>query len=85
MAHIENMDKTPIFFDVTGNTTINKKVEKTILVKTTVTGHKKQHFTIVLACYTNGTKLPSTIIFKRKTMPKDKFPPGVVIHVQQKG
>ena len=72
------MDETPIFFDVTGNTTINKKV-KTILVKTT--GHKKQHFTIVLAYYTNGTKLSSTIIFKRKTMPKDKFPPGVVIHV----
>lgn len=83
MAHIGNMDETPMFFDVVGNTTINKKGEKTILVKTT--GHEKQHFTVVLACLADGTKLPPMIIFKRKTMPKDKFPPGVVIHVQEKG
>ena len=83
MAHIGNMDETPMFFDVVGNTTINKKGEKTVLVKTT--RHEKQHFTVVLACLADGTKLPPMIIFKRKTMPKDKFPPGVVIHVQEKG
>ena len=82
MAHIRSIDETPMFFDVVGNTTINKKREKTILVKTT--GHEK-HFTVVLACLADGTKLPPMIIFKRKRMPKDKFPPGVVIHVQEKG
>ena len=71
MAPIGNMDETPMLFDVVGNTTINKKGEKTILVKTT--GHETQHFTVVLVCFADGTKLPLMIIVKRKTMPKDKF------------
>ena len=30
-------------------------------------------------------KLKPMVIFKRKTQPKDKFPPGVVIHHHPKG
>ena len=41
------------------------------------TGHEKTHFTTVFACMSDGTKLPPMVIFKRKTMPKDKFPEGV--------
>ena len=33
----------------------------------------------------DGTKLPPMVIFKRKTMPKEKFPIGVIVHVHQKG
>ena len=47
MAHIGNMDETPMFFDVVGDTTISKKGEKITLVKTI--GYKKQNFTVVLA------------------------------------
>ena len=43
------------------------------------------HFTVLVACMADGTMLPPYVIFKRKTMPKDTFPPGLVIRVQEKG
>ena len=59
MAHLGNMDKTtPTFFDI-------DKKEEDYSVKTT--GHEKQHFTVVLAFLTDGTKLPPMIIFERKS------------------
>lgn len=42
-------------------------------------------FTCVLSCSANGEKLKPLIIFKRKTVPKENFPPGVVIRVNEKG
>lgn len=39
----------------------------------------------MLGCMGDGTKLKPMIIFKRKTFPKDKFPPRLVVKVQQKG
>ena len=80
---IGNMDETPVFFDMVGNKTVNQAGEKTIWVKTT--GHEKQRFTVVLACLADGTKLPPMVIFKRKTLPKKKFPKGVLVHVQENG
>ena len=58
------------------------KGAKTVAVKTT--GHEKTHFTVVLVCCADGTKLPCMIIFKRKTFPKEKFPSGVIVHVHEK-
>ena len=55
LSLIANMNETPMFFDIIGNRTVNQKGEKTVLVKTT--GHEKQHFTVVLACMADGTKL----------------------------
>ena len=55
-----------------------KLCAKTVLLKTT--GHEKTHFTVVLACLADGTKLKPMAIFKRKTMPKDNLPAGVVVH-----
>ena len=78
------MDETPMTFDIPGNRTVHSKGEKTVLVKTT--GHEKTHFTVVLACMADGTKLRPMVIFKRKTLPKNaKFPPGVVVRAQPKG
>ena len=48
-------------------------------------GHEKTRFTVVLACLADGTKLKPMVIFKRKTMPKDNFPAGVVVHNHPKG
>ena len=39
----------------------------------------------MLACTTDGGMFPPYVMFKRKTLPKDKFPAGVIVHVQQKG
>ena len=83
MCMIGNMDETPMNFDMPSNQTVDIKGKKTIMIKTTV--HEKTHFTVVLACTADGGKLPPMVIFKRKTMPKDKFPPGVVVHVHPKG
>ena len=60
----------------------NGKGEKTVLVNTT--GHKKSQFAVVLACMADGTKLKSMVIFKQK-LPKENFPPGVLIHCHLKG
>ena len=67
----------------TSNRTVDCVGSKTVSVRTT--GHEKTHFTTVLACMADGTKLPPMVIFKRKTMPKEKFPVGVIVHVHQKG
>ena len=83
LSNIGNMDETPLNFDVPHNKTVNIKGQKSISIKTT--GHEKDHFTVVLACLADGTKLKPMIIFKRKTMPKEKFPKGVIIKVHPKG
>ena len=75
--------ETPICFDMPSNQTLHKKGDKTVLIKTT--GHEKTHFTVVLSCTADGSKLPPMIIFKRKKPPKDKFPSGVIIHQHPKG
>ena len=49
------------------------------------TGNEKNRFTVMLACTADGGKLPPFIIFKRKTMPKEEFPPGVIVRNHEKG
>jgi len=83
LSQIGNMDETPMNFDMPGNRTLDMKGAKTVSVKTC--GAEKQHFTVVLSCMADGTKLKPMLIFKRKTVPKEKFPPGVLICVQEKG
>ena len=78
------MDETPTIFDLPSNRTVNGACAKSVLVKTN--GHHKSHFTVVLSCLANGSKLPPVIIFKKKTLPKGmKFPSGVLISAQLKG
>ena len=83
LCRIGNMDETPMCFDMPSTVTLNKKGEKTVLIKTT--RHEKTHFTMVLACNADGGKSPPMEIFKKKTPPKDKFPSGVIIHQHPKG
>ncbi len=83
LGQIGNMDETPMSFDMPVASTVNFAGEKTVCIKTT--GHEKANFTVVLGCMADGTKLKPMLIFKRKTMPKDEFPPGVIIAIQPKG
>lgn len=62
MQQIGNMDKTPMNFDMPPSRTVNPASEKTVLIKTT--GNEKNHFTVVLACLADGTKLKPMIIFR---------------------
>uniref|UniRef100_A0A3B3CPS1 HTH CENPB-type domain-containing protein n=1 Tax=Oryzias melastigma TaxID=30732 RepID=A0A3B3CPS1_ORYME len=45
----------------------------------------KPALTVVLGCHGNGQKLPAMVILRRKTLPKDPFPAGVVVRANQRG
>ena len=80
---IGNADQTPLTFDLPVSSTLELMGTKSVPIKTT--GNEKNRFTVMLGCTADGTKLPPYIIFKRKTMPKEKFPKGVIVKVQEKG
>lgn len=52
-------------------------------IVTTVYG--KSHFTVVLSCCADDTKLPPVVIFKLKTTPKAEFPSSVAVTTKEKG
>lgn len=81
-SHIINMDEIPLTFDIPMERSITKKCEKSVAVKT---GHKKCHFTVVLACCVDGTKLPLVLIFKRKAMSRDPFLSAIIVQANVKG
>ena len=83
LVQIGNMDETPVWFDMPAARTVESRGAKTVLLKTT--GNEKTRFTVVLSCLADGTKLKPMVIFRRKTMPKDKFCPGVLVHVHPRG
>ena len=62
MVNIANMDETPTWFDMPSSKIVNKVGEKNVYVQTS--GHEKVHFTTVLACLANATKLKPMVIFK---------------------
>jgi len=71
-------------FDIPANRTVNASGEKTVMIKTT--GHERIHFTVVLSCLADRTKLHPVVIFKRKTLSKGaKFPQGVTVKAHPKG
>ena len=79
--HIINMDEVPLTFDIPMGRSVAEKGQKSVNIITT--GHEKSHFTVVLACCGNGSKLPPMVIFKRKTMAKIKSP-SVEVAVNEK-
>ena len=81
--HITNMDEVPLTFDIPLNRTVEKAGTSAVTIRTT--GNEKSAFTVVLSCQADGQKLPPMVIFKRKTLPKEKFPVGVVIKINPKG
>ena len=76
------MDEVPLTFDIPINRTVERTGTSAINIRTT--GNEKSSLTVVLACQANGQKLPPMIIFKRKTLPKEKFPAGVIIKANPK-
>lgn len=83
LKYIGNMDETPVAFDLPYSTTLDHRGTSTVNIRTT--GHEKTNFTVILACMADGTKLPPVCIFKLKKMPRELFPQGVYIRVNEKG
>lgn len=83
LSQIGNMDMVPLTFDLPSNKTVETRGAKNVTIKTS--GHKNMHYTLVLLCCADGTKLSPFLIFKRKTLPKENFPTGVHGHVYPKG
>jgi len=53
------MDEVPLTFDVPSNKTVDVKGAKTIMIKTS--DNEKTHYTVVLPCCADGTKLPPSL------------------------
>ena len=80
---IFSIDEVPMSFDAPYSRTVDTTRAESIPVSTT--GHEKTGFTVVLACSESRKKLKPMVIFKRKTMPKENLPAGVVVHCHNKG
>ncbi|KAF4798791.1 pogo transposable element with KRAB [Turdus rufiventris] len=80
---IINMDEVPLTFDMLLTRTVEQTGTAIVPIRTT--GNKKTSFTVVLGVSSNGQKLCPMVIFKIKTLPKDKFPKGIFVAVNPKG
>ena len=81
---IGNMDETPLWLDMPGETTISRVAERSVSVRTT--GHDKSRFTVILAAMTDGRKLKPFIVFKGVcTIPELSRVPNVVVALSWNG
>ena len=83
LSQIGNMDEVSCSFDIPKNRTVDEVGSKEVEIVTT--GHEKMNFTVVLCATADGLKCKPMVIFKRKTIPKEKFPDGIVVGVNPKG
>ena len=83
LKHIGNMDEVPMCFDMPSSYTVDRTGGNNIKINTT--GSEKNGFTVVLCVTADGNKLPPMVIFKRKTIPKEKFPNGIIVSANEKG
>ncbi|KAF4803482.1 pogo transposable element with KRAB domain-like protein [Turdus rufiventris] len=79
---IINMDEVPLTFDMPLMRTVEHTGTSMVPIRTT--GNEKTSFVVVLGISSNGQKLHPMAIFKRKTLPKDKFPKGIKVAVNPK-
>jgi hypothetical protein len=80
--NIAAMDKTDLWLDMSGNTTLQEKGARTVAIKTT--GHDRDRFTCILGARANGFKLPPLIVFKGKRKDKSlQNVTGIVVEMQE--
>jgi hypothetical protein len=83
LGHIGNADQTPVYFDMPLKVTVNEKGAKTVLIRGT--GNDKARITVMWGVLADGRKLLPYVILRRKTMPKEKLPAGLVFRCHEKG
>ena len=62
LSAIGNMDETPLWLDMPGDTTVARVGQRSVSIRTT--GHDKGRFTVILAAKANGRKLKPFEVFK---------------------
>ena len=84
LGAIGNMDETPLWFDMPGETTVTHTGERSVPVRTT--GHDKARYTVVLAAMADGKKLKPYVVFKgvRPVAELSKIP-GVIVAYSRNG
>jgi hypothetical protein len=65
------------------NSTVDTKGSKSVFVKTT--GHEKLRIAVMLSVVADGRKLTPFVILKRKNLPKEKLPTGIIFKCNEKG
>ena len=78
-----NADEVPVPFDIVMNQTVESKGKDHVFISST--GHEKSNFIVMLSVLATGEKLKPLIVFKRKTVPKESFPEGIVVKANPKG
>ncbi len=68
-SQVGAMDETPVWLNMTADTTVDFVGTRSIPLKST--GHEKVRVTVVLGAKANGSKLPPFIVFKGKRKEKE--------------
>lgn len=84
LSNVENMDETPLWYDMPGETTVTHRGQRSVPIRTT--GHDKGRFTVVLSAMADGRKLKPYVVFKgvRPIAELNKVP-GVVVAYSRNG
>jgi hypothetical protein len=82
VSQIGNADQIPVYFEMPIDTTVHKKCDKNVTVRTG--GNEKQWCVVMLCIMADCRKLLPYVILKRKTLPKVNVK-GVIIQAQESG
>ena len=83
LVHIGKREETPVWFDMPSARTANEKGAK--LCWSTQLDMRNHRSLLYSHAWLTETKLKPMVFFKRKTLPKENFPPGVLVHCHPKG
>ena len=84
LSCVDNMDETPLWMDMHGDTTVERQVTKTAPLR--ATGHEKVRFTVVLAAITSSKKLKPFVAYKGiRVVAEFNSVPGVVVALSSNG
>lgn len=71
-----------MWFDCPENYTVELKGKKSVAVRTT--GAERQRCTVMLWVTADERKLPPYVVFKRKRIPNEVFPKGIIVSSPRK-
>lgn len=83
LSQIENAGYNPVWFDSPKNSTLEMKVKKKSVVRTT--GRRRQECTVMLRVTVERQELALYVVLKWKKIPNDAFPKGIVDRAKEKG